>query len=676
MPGEGRSGSPSGRNHALIIGIGVYDNWPELAGRAEAARAVAAVLMERYGFEKSDMVLLTDDTPEKPTQETITRQLEDLTGKLTSKDNLLFIFFGRSARTADGETYWIPRDGREKNQLNWFKHSDLCNEFFCSQNIRVGSLCIITDAPFSEKLIKYRPNLLSPNDLRYSEKSMDKAGWGSREVIFVKENEAAKDEKGIFLGRYLERKLLDNSFTVMDFENLFFTTDSRGEKTAFPGLSRGRLLCPMDNGGQFVLSMAEKGPAREVQAALPEAGTPSETVAGAGTLEERQVAVINARVTPERGVSGGEFSFTAETDVPANAVSLSIDGARYAMQGSGTQWRFSKKISEAGERPFTVTAANAGGREGPPKSGSIFVAESQPVEVAELNVRPGKIFRGKAFTIEAKTSGPADSVFVSMKGTRRPMTGSGTRWKYTASLKETGAVTFSVAARNAGGREGPARQGAFAVDEPPAAPVAETREETGGQEEYIKPSSGPFRIVSVQAVPKVVDQGKPCVFRAQTNTEVKGATLVTGGSSNEMRSESGTVWSFTKEFDNPGVFSYSVFATGRDGSRSAEAGGTVTVIAQMVNIMELYTEPDELIVGEPVTIVAHTDVPASGVDVRIKGVVHAMEGSGKEWRYQMIVPSSDERISLVVKAKNKEGEYGAAMIGQISAPRQREHESE
>ena len=117
---EGRSavstknGSESALNHALIIGINNYDHWPELKSPVNDAEAITKILAEKYDFNKSKIVLLTDNTKEKPTLVNILNYLDKFASELTEKDNLLIFFSGHSKEDDQGETYWIPINGKKK----------------------------------------------------------------------------------------------------------------------------------------------------------------------------------------------------------------------------------------------------------------------------------------------------------------------------------------------------------------------------------------------------------------------------------------------------------------------------------------------------------------------------------------------------------------------------------
>ena len=72
-----------GTNHALIIGIDNYDDADDLTGPTQDAKELAAMLTSKYGFDKTNVTLLTDQTKKKPTNAVITKTLGELSEKLT-----------------------------------------------------------------------------------------------------------------------------------------------------------------------------------------------------------------------------------------------------------------------------------------------------------------------------------------------------------------------------------------------------------------------------------------------------------------------------------------------------------------------------------------------------------------------------------------------------------------
>jgi hypothetical protein len=248
----------AGKNHALIIGIGNYKQWSKLQSPAIDAEALAKVLAQQYNFRKSNITLLTDNTKEKPTLVNILTNLDNFINTLTPQDNLLVFFSGHSTEDEEGETYWIPSDGKKKSKFTWLKHSDLAEELFTAENFKAKNLLIIADSPFSRKLVRRYENPVTLDNLRYEEKILEAATRTSREVIAFGDQHwpGDKNTKNMGLFAYnIHKLLLENDFEIIDFENLVFLFDdsvpSTIGKIAGTKLLSGRLRTKQAKKGQF-----------------------------------------------------------------------------------------------------------------------------------------------------------------------------------------------------------------------------------------------------------------------------------------------------------------------------------------------------------------------------------------------------------------------------------------
>jgi len=67
LTASGTENTGSGTNHALIIGINGYTQWPVLKSPVKDAHRIADTLVKNYNFNKANIKLLTDKTQEKPT---------------------------------------------------------------------------------------------------------------------------------------------------------------------------------------------------------------------------------------------------------------------------------------------------------------------------------------------------------------------------------------------------------------------------------------------------------------------------------------------------------------------------------------------------------------------------------------------------------------------------------
>ncbi|XP_065842053.1 uncharacterized protein [Oscarella lobularis] len=85
-----RDDSPTSR--ALLIGIQRYTHFPHLRGPINDVALVRRTIIDDFGYDEHDVVVLTDDSPIKPTREAILRALDDLVAS-AEPDAAVTIFF-------------------------------------------------------------------------------------------------------------------------------------------------------------------------------------------------------------------------------------------------------------------------------------------------------------------------------------------------------------------------------------------------------------------------------------------------------------------------------------------------------------------------------------------------------------------------------------------------------
>jgi formylglycine-generating enzyme required for sulfatase activity len=116
-PGQ-LTGTSYGHRHALVVGIDDYagTGFPSLEYAVADARAVARILVERYGFEQQNVKLLLDDGA---TKNALEDALEDWACDVdrVSEEDLFVLFFAghgetRSAGRRGSRGYLVPADGQ------------------------------------------------------------------------------------------------------------------------------------------------------------------------------------------------------------------------------------------------------------------------------------------------------------------------------------------------------------------------------------------------------------------------------------------------------------------------------------------------------------------------------------------------------------------------------------
>lgn len=627
-PGSAADEQPFNRsrnNYALIIGIGAYQQWPALKSPPSDAAKIADLLVESYDFRKPNITLMTDTQGDKPTLVNILTAIDTLSRKLTDKDNLLIFYSGQSTEDDEGETYWIPSDGKKNIKPSWLKHSDLAEQYFASDDLKVNNLVILTDSYFTTKIMRSRPTSLSPFDLRYEEKVEEKSHVRSREVIAFGDAHwpggASTGGMGLF-AYYLAKALKDNALEVIDFENLIFE-----ENILFPiirvagvKLLRGRLRSQLAEGGQFAISRMAPAPV---------------------------VDIAKAGVFPEKGYPGSTFSITATTTGTAAEVFVTLDGKRLPMKGSGNNWRLDTEVATIGKAAFTVSALNLNGVEGKIARGQFQVVKKhgEVANVTGLSASPDGGFAGDPYRFTATTDRPADRVFLVLDGDRYPMGGSGTTWSIEKTLEGEGKKRYAAIPVNVDGIPGEA------------------------VEKSITLKIGPSNILSVSANPKSGYAGEEFVITAKTDRTAETVRIVLDGKRYDMTGADRT-WTFRKKIPDIGEKPFTVVALNAKGAEGDKGSGTLIAKKSPLPIPDV-TKVDVRVVppgkgypGDQFTISASTSAASDKVWLEFDGQRVAMDGAKTDWRHTATI-SKLGRTPFVVSAINKDAVRGQAWEGAV-----------
>ena len=178
-------------------------------------------------------------------------------------------------------------------------------------------------------------------------------------------------------------------------------------------------------------------------------------------------AVASILVNPKKVFVGERFSIRVKTDKPAHTVDVEINGRKEAMEGAGTNWRYSTKIDKVGKISFKVSAMNKAGRKGKSIAKSVAI-EPKPVKlvaVTALELKPKKVVTGEKFTFKATTDSPAKHVSLVLGDNRYEMSGSGTTWTLTKKVDKPGDIKVSAMAFNADEVEGAIQTTVLIVEE-------------------------------------------------------------------------------------------------------------------------------------------------------------------------------------------------------------------
>lgn len=749
LPLLSAAGWADGVRHALIIGVSSHDFWPALPGPAREAETLGSLLIDSYGYERKNVLILTDSSGAPPTGEAITSGLERFSRSLGPRDSLLIFYSGRSATDNTGETHWIPRDGRSESRVGWLGFSDLLKRYIQPASKRAASIIVICDTPVKTALSVQRPNPLSSEDLRYAEKAQELGRRKGCQIIHSGAPYAPGDESTDGMGLLafrLIRALAENDMPAADMETLLFSPHLTAGRIAGPPLLRGRLASAADEGGLFILSRSEKAPKvrgsgeaapEEVRAPEPkpaaakgiliasssvspakgprdglytftvqtaepasrvvlQMGAEKTSFKGSGlrwTLEKRlskagtlnfsvmatdgsgvfgppkdgyvtvgacMVKVVRTASSPGIGYSGSEFTISAQTDSPAGAAFLWLDGEKIPMTGSGSSWRVSRAVSGESFKSYRITAIDRHGAECPPLSGKImFIKPPGVPDVASLAIRPRSIAPGEAFTVDVRTSEPAARVTLKLGDRALIMEGGPINWKTRSSWAEPGSVAVSAVAENQAGARGAGRNDSLSVVRHSASPVPSRPVPSPDL------SDRPASLEKVSARPETVGVDQPVLFTARVNGAVSRVVVSIEGVDHVMRAESASLWTLTKSFQAFGPKNYTVRAIGKDGHATNEVAGAIMVQAPLVRVVQSFLQPNSIRPGGELTVIATTDREAASVEIRLGEelqTMEAMDSSRKKWRYSTTAPDPiAPGYKIVLRARNEEGKVGKAL---------------
>ena len=179
------------------------------------------------------------------------------------------------------------------------------------------------------------------------------------------------------------------------------------------------------------------------------------------------VAAVDVNVvSPGKGYPGDRFEFKVVTTASSESVSVDIDGTRFPMEGSGTEWRMIARVDKLGDSNYQVIAKNKDGARGKSGEGVISTIKKplEPVTVVSAQVSPETGFSGNEFTFKASTDRPAKGVTLIVGKNSYEMTGSGTTWQFSKKIEQTGSFDLQIIARNEADAKGPVRTAALTVE--------------------------------------------------------------------------------------------------------------------------------------------------------------------------------------------------------------------
>lgn len=135
------------KNFLFVVGINDYENWPKLNNAVKDATDIASILINRYAFDFSNVVMLKN---EQATRSNIYKSLRSLIEQITPQDNLVIYYSGHGYYDELlNEGYWVPVEGKIGSSGDYLSNSDLLK---IVGTINSQHTFLVADACFSGSL--------------------------------------------------------------------------------------------------------------------------------------------------------------------------------------------------------------------------------------------------------------------------------------------------------------------------------------------------------------------------------------------------------------------------------------------------------------------------------------------------------------------------------------------
>jgi len=353
--------------------------------------------------------------------------------------------------------------------------------------------------------------------------------------------------------------------------------------------------------------------------------------------------VIKLSAMPESGYVDQSFLMTAITNQPAYEVFLQLDSKRYAMNGSGTKWQLSKKVSTPGKKIFAVTAYNKMGMKGKSAKHSFSVkmkAVGIP-DILSVALYPRKIYYSEPFYVYVETSDRADHVFFEIDGKKHAMKGEDTNWHLITQIDKIDTLYYRVIAINKQGYQGLVKTGSILSHPIPGDAI---------------------RVMAIDVSQQSAQLGQEYVFQAKTDRNASQVFLDINGKRYPMTGL-GNKWSLNQQIHTTGLVTYSIVGLNKKGKEGIARIGQLNLLAGVVNIIDvqaIYNNQPKI--GDHVKLVAKTDYPSNKVLISINNVIYEMEGAGTTWTLDKPFYIPGKKTFSVI-ASNINEQYGSSLTG-------------
>ena len=332
------------------------------------------------------------------------------------------------------------------------------------------------------------------------------------------------------------------------------------------------------------------------------------------TVTETCPTIEKIDVTPDTGKIGDTFHFSAQINVSAHHVSLTIDKRKYNMSGSDTKWLLDIPLEKRGRHSFSIEAFNSQNISKKPKIKTVTVLD-QYVEVISSKVITKDVFIGDKFIIEAETDHSAQLVNVSFNNTVYPMRSiqnDKKKWRCSLPAAQAGQLFYSVQAQNAENELSAQKQFSFMV--------------------YKKIP----KILSVMTNPDQITEGE--IFSIEVLTTP--ADKVNARINDHIYSlkGNGEHWSFAHAIHNTGKAEIEIIAQNTDSTKTVQRLISINISKKtypVANISDVKINPQEGTLSDNYQFLIKTSANAEKVILEIDQKMYLLNKKEQFWTTQM-----------------------------------------
>jgi Caspase domain len=225
---------------ALIIAVENYQASAGLIGLSQPVKDAGKLyltLTSKYNFPKENATLLKN-----PTRAEILQAFEDLSKKITPKENVIIFFAGHGIwdeRLKVG--YWLPSDAKIGDKANWIANSTVRDYI---AGIQSKHTLLITDACFSGSIFKSREAGMNDYAMAKVYQLPSRKAMTSGTLTTVPDDSKFME--------YLLKRLNENEDAYLTAKQLFFSFETAVLNNTHAVPQYGTIQDTGDEGGDFV----------------------------------------------------------------------------------------------------------------------------------------------------------------------------------------------------------------------------------------------------------------------------------------------------------------------------------------------------------------------------------------------------------------------------------------